>query len=120
MFLVVLGLAGFMYAQSSTDLSQSPANSSMKLSGTVCQESCVSSVGGSNLPTCDPLCTSKGGQAVLVDDSGSIHKIANQDMCKSHMGKHVKMMAMPMTPTEKEREETLRVMELHDDPGGGF
>jgi hypothetical protein len=67
--------------------------------------------------TCDPLCTDKTGEAVLVDDQGNVKKIANQDMCNSHMGKHVKMTAVP---NEKEREESLRIMELYDDPGGGI
>jgi hypothetical protein len=112
MLLVVLGAAGLMQAQSSTD--------SMKLSGTVCRSTCVSNTGAGNLPTCDPLCTDKGGEAVLVDDQGNVRKIANQDMCMPHMGKHVTMTAMPIAPTEKQREETLRIMELHDQPGGGF
>jgi hypothetical protein len=34
-----------------------------------------------------------------------------------HMGEHVKMTAVP---TEKERENSLRIMELYDDPGGGY
>jgi hypothetical protein len=32
----------------------------------------------------------------------------------------VKMTAAPMMPTEKQREERLRIMELYDDPGGGL
>jgi hypothetical protein len=119
MFLVVLGSAAYMLSQSSTN--------SMKLSGTVCQASCVSSVGKAMVATCDPLCTDKGGEAVLVDDQGNVKKIANPEMCKSHMGKHVKMTAMQVdqpaaaaTPTEKQREQTLRIMELYEDPGGGY
>jgi hypothetical protein len=69
----------------------------------------------------------KSGQAVLVDDKGNVKNIANPDMCTSHMGKHVKLTAMPSdqpaaaaTPTEKQREQTLRIMEIHNDPGGGM
>jgi hypothetical protein len=114
MFLVVLGFVGLMHAQSSTDGMQK-----MTLSGTVCNSACVANVGTVEhyASTCDPLCTDKTGDAVLVDDQGNVKKIANQDMCRSHMGKHVKLTA---TPTEKEREDTLRVMELHEDTGGGF
>lgn len=117
MFLVVLGCAGLMHAQSSTN--------SMSLSGTVCRSACVVAT-SAEISTCDPLCTEKGGEAVLVDDQGNVRKIANQDICMSHMGKHVKATAMQSempsataTPSEKQREESLRIMELHDDPGGG-
>jgi hypothetical protein len=75
-----------------------------------------------NLSTCDKDCTDKSGPAVLVDDQGNVMKIANQDMCMSHMGKHVKAMAMRMdqppaaaTPTESQREQTLRIIELEDE-----
>jgi hypothetical protein len=64
---------------------------------------------------------------VLVDDAGNIKKIANEEMCQSHMGKHVKMTAVrndqpsaAASPTEKQREESLRVMEIHNDSGGGM
>lgn len=109
--LVVLGSMNLMYAQSSTN--------SMKLSGTVCQSTCVTKV--DNLSTCDKECTDKSGAAVLVDDQGRVMQIANQDMCTSHMGKHVKMTAMAMdspaaaaAPTEKQREQTLRIMWLEE------
>jgi hypothetical protein len=43
------------------------------------------------------------------------------------MGKHVKLTAVQAeqpsaaaAPTEKQREESLRVMEIHNDPGGGM
>jgi hypothetical protein len=112
LFLVVLGSVIVTQAQSSAN--------QMKLSGTVCNSSCVSQV--QNLATCDKECTDKSGPAVLVDDQGKVMNIANQDMCKSHMGKHVKMTAMRMDqppaaslPTEKQREETIRIMELYDE-----
>jgi hypothetical protein len=114
MFLVVLGLVGLMQAQDSSNSMQQ-----MTLKGTVCNSACVANVGTVEhyASTCDPLCTDKSGDAVLVDDQGDVKKIANQDMCKSHLGKHVTMTA---TPTEKQREDTLRIMELHEDSGGGF
>lgn len=113
MLLVVLGSAGFAFSQSSEN--SMGAGSPMKLTGTVCRSTCLAK--SNNLTTCDPLCTDKGGEAVLVDDQGEVKKISNPDMCKSHMGKRVKMTAVP---TEKERENSLRIMELYEDPGGGF
>ena len=112
LFLVVLGSVILMQAQSSTK--------PMKLSGTVCSSSCVTKV--DNLATCDRECTDKSGPGVLIDDQGKVMKIANQDMCKSHMGKHVKMTAMAMDqppaaaePTEAQREQTLRIMEIEEE-----
>jgi len=119
MSLVVLGLAGLMQAQSSSN--------KMELSGTVCKQACVTGQGANSTPTCDPQCTLSSGPTVLVDDAGNIKKIANEEMCQSHMGKHVKMTAVrndqpsaAASPTEKQREESLRVMEIHNDSGGGM
>lgn len=81
----------------------------MKMTGTICNSACV--VHQNNLPTCDPQCTDKSGDAVFIDDQGKVVKVANQDMCKSHMGKKVTMMAVP---TEKQREESVQIMELYD------
>ncbi len=106
LFLVVLGSAILMHAQSSTK--------STEMSGTICQSSCVSHV--DNLATCDKNCTDKSGEAVLVDDQGILHPIANQDMCRSHMGKHVKMTAVP---TEGQRERELRIEDIENDSGAG-
>jgi hypothetical protein len=114
LFLAVLGSVTFMQAQSS--------NNSMKLSGTICNSACVSRV--DNASTCDKDCTDKSGRAVLVDDKGSVKQIAdqNQGMCKSHMGKHVKMTAMrsdqppaAAVPSESQREADLRIIELEDE-----
>jgi hypothetical protein len=108
LFLIVLGSAIVMHAQNS-----------MKLSGTVCNSACVTQV--SDASTCDRGCTDTSGKAVLVDDSGNLMKIAEQDqgMCQSHMGKHVKMTARRMerpaaTASEAQREDTLRIMEIED------
>jgi len=80
-----------------------------KMTGTICSSACV--VKAERLPTCDPTCTAKSGDAVFISDSGSVMKIENPDMAMPHMGKRVKMMA---TPTEKEREESLRIMQLYE------
>ncbi len=105
LFLLVLGSLTLMHAQSSSD--------TKKLNGTVCDASCV--VQANNLPTCDKSCTVKSGEAVLVNDQGKVMHIANQDVCKSHMGKHVAATVRPMdqppaaaAPTEKQREEELQ------------
>jgi len=110
--LVVLGSATLMHAQSSSK--------PMKMSGTVCNSSCVTQV--DNLSTCDKDCTDTSGPAVFINDKGNVMKVANQDMCTSHMGKHVKLTAMGMDhpaaaaePTEAQREQTIRIMELEEE-----
>jgi hypothetical protein len=114
LFSIVLGSVVLMQAQSS--------GHSMKLSGTVCNSACVTQV--SSASTCDKDCTDRSGKAVLVDDQGNVMQIADRDqsMCQSHMGKHVKMTAMRMdrpaaaaSPSERQREETLRIIELEDE-----
>jgi hypothetical protein len=109
MFLVVLGLAGLMHAQSSTSSMQDSAQK-MTVTGTVCRASCVRSA-GNNTSSCDPLCTDQTGDTVLVDDQGNIKKIVNQDICSSHMGKHVKMTAMPM---QNEHSDMIKISEVYD------
>lgn len=80
-----------------------------KMMGTICNTTCV--VQQANTPTCDPECTDKSGPAVFVSDSGKVQQIANQPMAMPHIGKHVKCMAVP---TEQEREESIRIMELYE------
>jgi hypothetical protein len=106
MFVVVLGSAGLMHAQSSTDSMQKK----MTMNGTVCRSSCVTS-SANNVASCDPNCTDKTSEAVLVDDQGNVMKIANQDICTSHMGKHVKTTAMPMSSGSG---QSIQIMELVD------
>ena len=48
---------------------------------------------------------------MFVDDSGKVMTISNAKMAMAHMGKHVKIMAVP---TEKEREKSLRIMRLDE------
>jgi hypothetical protein len=108
LFLVILGSALLVQAQSS--------DKSMKMSGTICQATCVTQQ--DNLATCNTNCTDKGGEAVLVDDQGVLHPIAqeSQNLCKSMMGKRVTMMA---TPTEGARERELRILTIDRESGGG-
>lgn len=97
LLLGILSLAMLLFAQ----------DKGKQMTGTICSSECV--VQQNNLPTCDPTCTVKSGPAVFVSDSGKVMQIENQQMAMPHMGKKVKMMAVP---SEKEREETLRIMQL--------
>jgi len=106
--LAVLGSAAFMYAQSSA--------TPTKTTGTICLSSCVVQV--NNSPTCDPSCTDNRGVAELIDDQGTVMQVANQNICRSHMGKRVKV---TVVPTEKAREAELQqqqeyqIMEIEDE-----
>ena len=113
LFLAVLGCVTLMHAQSSSD--------SMKLSGTICNSACVTHVDRAS--TCDKDCTDRSGKAVLVDDQGNVKQIADQsqNICQSHMGKHVRMTAMRMDqpsataiPSERQREQDLRIIDLEN------
>jgi hypothetical protein len=108
--LVVLGSMTLMHAQSST---------TTMMSGTICRASCV--VQQENRNTCDTSCTDKQGEAVLVDDQGAVHQIdkQSQSMCESHMNKHVKAKGMQSVPTEQQREQEFRIMELSEQIVGG-
>ena len=103
--LLILGSTLLMYAQQSSDTSHR-----LTMSGTICDSQCVTHQ--SNLATCDPTCTHTDGEAVFVDDHGGLHKVVNQYMCASHMNKHVKLSA---TPTEDQREQAIRIMELSEE-----
>jgi|SRR5271165_7110637 len=83
------------------------ADKPMNMTGTICDKSCVTKVSGLN--TCDPGCTTKSGTAVFVGNKGKVMQIENQDMATSHMGKSGKMKA---TPSEAQRENTIRIMEF--------
>lgn len=109
LFLFILGCVALMHAQSSN---------TKTLNGTVCDSSCVVQENG--LATCDKSCTIKSGEAVLVDDQGKLMRVANQDVCKSHIGKHVKATVKPTdrpaaaaAPTEKQREQELQGQEQY-------
>lgn len=75
----------------------------MEMTGTVCDQKCVKQDSEKN--TCDTSCTEHIGQAVFLDDSGKLWKVANPESCKGKMGKKVKIKA------EKQGEDT---MFLHD------
>lgn len=81
----------------------------VQMNGTICNSACV--VKQSDTPTCDTSCTDKSGDTVLVGDGGKVTKIENPDMAMPHMGKKVKVMVVP---SEKEREESLRIMQISE------
>jgi hypothetical protein len=56
-------------------------------------------------------CTDKSGDVVLVDDQGKVTKIANPKVAMPYMNKHVKCTGVP---TEKEREQALKIMQLQE------
>ncbi len=93
------------------------------MSGWICDSKCVVQVAGAN--TCDRGCTDRSGKAVFISDQGAVSAVSNQDVCASHMNKHVKIKASEMRPvhqqqtTEQERENLIRIMEIQDESGAG-
>lgn len=61
----------------------------MEMTGVVCDQKCVKQDSGK--PACDTSCTEHSGQAVFLDDSGKLWKVANPESCKGKMGKRVKI-----------------------------
>jgi hypothetical protein len=92
---LILGLAITTSAQD-----QSKA---MEMTGTVCDQKCVKQ--DADKAACDTSCKEHSGQAVFLDDSGKLWKVANPASCKGKMGKKVKIHG------EKQDEDT---MFLHD------
>ena len=58
------------------------------MTGTICSSKCVNR--SSERAACDLGCTEKGGEAVFVEENGTVTKVANPDKVKGFMGKHVK------------------------------
>lgn len=106
--LLFLFSAVLMYAQKS--------GAAREMDGTICYAACVTQQ--SDLATCDPTCTNQTGAAVFVSDNGHVMQVANQDMCKSHMGQHVKMTAKEVKPpSESQREQWIQILSWNQ-PGG--
>jgi hypothetical protein len=59
----------------------------MEMTGMVCDQKCVTQDAGK--ATCDASCKEHSGQAVFLDDSGKLWKVANPASCKGKMGKKV-------------------------------
>jgi len=105
LFLVFLCSAVLLQAQSSGNRKE--------MNGMACYSRCVTQV--DNKATCDPQCTDMSGDTVFVDDQGNVMKVANPDMVKGKMGKHMKVMA---APTEEQREREIRIYSLSLQAGG--
>jgi len=103
LFIAVLCLAVSLSAQDSSK------SQGKEMSGTICNSACVQPV--NSVPTCNTGCTDKSGSPVLVDDQGKVMKISNPKMAMPHMNKKVKVMAVP---SEKQREDTLRILQLSE------
>jgi hypothetical protein len=104
MVLVVLCSVILVNAQSQSD--------AKAMSGTICPSACVTQ--GNNGATCSKSCTDTSSPAVFISDEGKVMRIAeeNQNMCQSHMGKHVKMMAAPTKGTDQQEE--LRIFRMQE------
>ena len=76
---LILGSLISAYAQDQTK--------TMEMTGTVCDQKCVKQDSDKN--SCDTSCTEHSGQAVFLDDSGKLWKVANPVSCKGKMGKKV-------------------------------
>lgn len=61
----------------------------MEMTGVVCDQKCVKQDSGK--AACDTSCTEHSGQAVFLDDSGKLWKVANPESCKGKIGKRVKI-----------------------------
>ena len=86
--LLVICLAVWAYAEDPPKAEE--------MHGTICDSKCVTQT--SNTATCNPNCMEKSGVAVFINDNGTVKQIANQEICKSYMGKHVKMKARERQP----------------------
>jgi hypothetical protein len=78
----------------------------MEMTGTICNSACVKQSAGQS--TCDATCNDKTGDAVFVEDSGKVTKIANPDMVKGKMGQKVKVKCT--MDKDKEAMEILQVV----------
>lgn len=110
LLLVILGSAILLSAQTQT------------MSGWICNTSCV--VEHSGVSACDTTCGSTTGTAVFVSDEGKVSDVANQDICASHMNKHVKIKCATLNNNDNsaaaaQRREQIRIMDIRDESGGG-
>lgn len=72
-----------------------------EMTGMICDQKCVQQDSGR--AACDASCTEHSGQAVFLDDSGKLWKVANPASCKGKMGKKVKIRG------KKKDEDTMRL-----------
>ena len=76
---LILGLAITAFAQDQSKM--------MEMTGTVCDQKCMKQ--DADKASCDTSCKEHSGQAVFLDDSGKLWKVANPASCKGKMGKKV-------------------------------
>ena len=82
---LVAFILGLLISASAQDKS-----TTSEMTGTICDQKCVKQDSGT--PSCDTSCNEHSGQAVFLDDSGKLWKVANPASCKGKMGKKVKVM----------------------------
>jgi hypothetical protein len=76
---LILGLWMTAYAQDQSK--------TVEMTGMVCDQKCVTQDAGK--AACNTSCKEHSGQAVFLDDSGKLWKVANPASCKGKMGKKV-------------------------------
>ena len=89
-----LSIAGLAVLFSAMSMYAEDASKATPMSGMLCNAKCVKQ--SASQATCDSNCAQKEGEIVLIDDSGKVLKIANQDKVLPHVGKKVKMMCKPV------------------------
>jgi len=98
--LVLLGSAVLLHAADQTNT----------MHGWICDQRCV--VQNGDQATCNTACNERSGVAVFINDRGQLSSITDQNMCKSHMNKHVMVMGTmdqqngALTPQEIQNDET--------------
>jgi hypothetical protein len=102
-------------------LSAQTQSQTQTMTGWVCNTACV--VEHSGAATCDPTCGSTTGTAVFVSDTGKVMDVANQNICASHMNKHVKIKCSTLnhesSAAAAANREEIRIMDIRDESGGG-
>ena len=96
LFTIVLTSLILLYAQD---------NKPMEMTGWICNSACVTHTAAP--ATCDATCKDKSGDAVFVEDSGKVTKIANPDIVKGKMGQKVKVKC-----TKDKDKESMEILEL--------
>ena len=75
------------------------------ISGWVCDSKCV--VLNGDQTTCNANCAERSGDAVFIDDSGTVTRISNPQSCAPHMNQRVSATATKVN--NEANEEQMRV-----------
>lgn len=94
LFLAIVLGSVTLYAQQPSQGTEKQEAQGMEMTGTICDSKCVTHTGTQS--ACDQSCTQKNGEAVFIQDTGTVTKIANPDKVKGYMGKHIKTKAKMM------------------------